>query len=209
MDFTSDEDIYHDIEKQLFGIDIGILINNVGMSYPHPEYFLDLKNGDAIYKNIIRCNIGSVTNMCKIVMPGMVERKKGVVVNVSSTAAQIPSPLLTVYGASKAYIQKFSADLSAEYMKSNIVVQCLLPGYVATKMSKIRSSTWMAPSPLKFVNEAIKTIGVQQHTTGYLPHTLLIGVVDTLDAISPKLPRWLIMRTMENIRSRALRRPNL
>lgn len=183
-----------------------MLINNVGISYPYPEYFLDLKNKDVIYKNIITCNIGSVTNMCKIVMPGMVERRRGVIVNVSSTAAQIPSPLLTVYSASKAYIEKFSADLGAEYSKFNIVVQCLLPGYVATKMSKIRSSTWMAPSPLTFVNDAVKTIGVQHHTTGYVPHTLLVGIVNALDSVSPKLSRWLIMRTMENIRARALRR---
>lgn len=206
VDFTSSEDIYHAIEKQLFGIEVGILINNVGMSYPYPEYFLDVKDKDVVYRNIIKCNVESVTNMCKIVMPGMVERKRGVIVNVSSTASRIPSPLLTVYSASKAYIDKFSSDLQDEYRKFNIVIQCLVPGYVATKMSKIRSSTWMAPSPLTYVNDAIKTIGVQRHTTGYLPHSLLLGVVDILDAISPRLSRWLITRTMENIRARALRR---
>lgn len=176
------------------------------MSYPYPEYFLDLKNKDVIYKNIIQCNISSVTNMCKVVMPGMVERRKGVVINISSTAAAIPSPLLTVYAATKAYIEKFSSDLSAEYTKYNIVVQCLLPGYVATKMSKIRRPSWMAPSSQAFVKDALRTVGVHQKTTGYFPHTLLVGIVHTLDAISPKLSRWIIMRTMENIRARALRR---
>lgn len=194
------------MEKQLNGLEIGILINNVGMSYPHPQYFLDLKNKDEIYKNIIQCNVISVTNMCKIVMPGMLERKKGVVINISSTAALIPSPLLTVYAATKAYIEKFSVDLSDEYSKHNIVIQCVSPGFVATKMSKIRRSTWMAPTPETFVRKALRTIGVHRQTTGYVPHALLVGVVQTLDAISPKLSRWLIMRTMENIRSRALRR---
>lgn len=206
VDFTAGDHIYHEIEKQLTGLEAGILINNVGMSYPHPEYFLDLKNKDVIYKNIIQCNVASVTNMCKIVMPGMAERRKGVVINISSTAAAIPSPLLTVYAATKAYIDKFSSDLAAEYAKYNIVVQCLLPGYVATKMSKIRRSTWMAPSPQVFVKDALRTVGVHQKTTGYFPHTVLVGVVHTLDAISPKLSRWIIMRTMENIRARALRR---
>lgn len=176
------------------------------MSYPYPEYFLDLKNKDEIYDNIIKCNIYSVTNMCKIVLPGMAERQKGVIVNVSSTAAQIPSPLLCVYSASKSYVLKFSQDLSYEYKKNGITIQCILPGYVATNMSKIRSSTWMAPSPLKFVAEAMRTIGVRDRTTGYFPHTLLVGVVRTLDLITPKLSKMLIMRTMLNIRSRALRR---
>lgn len=205
VDFTAGDHIYHEIEKQLTGLEVGLLINNVGMSYPHPEYFLELKNKDEIYKNIIECNIASVTNMCKVVMPGMVERRKGVVINISSTAAAIPSPLMTVYAATKAYIDKFSNDLAAEYAKYNIVVQCLLPGYVATKMSKIRRSTWMAPSPQVFVKDALRTVGVHQTTTGYFPHTLLIGVIHTLDAISPKLSRWIIIRTMENIRARALR----
>lgn len=205
-DFTKVEEIYHNIDKHLHSLDIGVLINNVGMSYPHPDYFLDLKNKDEIYDNIIKCNIISVTNMCKIVLPGMVERKRGVIVNISSTAAQIPSPLLSVYAASKSFVEKFSADLSTEYSRCNITVQCLLPGYVATNMSKIRSSTWMAPSPAKFVAEAMTTIGVREKTTGYFPHTLLVGVIHCLDAISPSLSRWLIVRTMTNIRARALRR---
>lgn len=178
------------------------------MSYPHPQYFLDLKDKDEVYNNIINCNIFSVTNMCKIVLPGMIERRKGVVINLSSTAAQIPSPLLTVYAATKAYIEKFSKDLHTEYSKYGITIQCVLPGYVATNMSKIRTSTWMAPSPHVYVKTAMQTIGVLECTTGYFPHTFLVGVIHALDSISPRLSKWLIVRTMENIRSRALKRIN-
>lgn len=144
--------------------------------------------------------------MCKIVLGGMVDRRRGVIVNISSTAAEIPSPMLTVYAASKAYVEKFTSNLSSEYSKHGIVFQCLLPGYVATKMSKIRSSTWMAPSPGTYVRKAIKTIGVLEHTTGYYPHTLLISVIDTLMYIAPGLAQKIIMKTMQNIRSRAIRK---
>ena len=101
-DFTNDSyDTYHAIEKELYGMEIGILINNVGMSSSHPAYFLELPNRDKVYSDIIKCNISSVTNMSLIILPQMVERKKGVVVNVSSVTAIIPSPLLTVYASSK------------------------------------------------------------------------------------------------------------
>lgn len=139
-------------------------------------------------------------------MPGMVERKKGIVINVSSTAAQISSPLLTVYAASKAYVEKFSEDLGTEYAKSGIIVQCILPGYVATKMSKIRSATWMAPSPHKYVKSALSTLGIEDRTTGYFPHSLLVGVIHLIQSISPKLEKIIVIRTMENIKARALRR---
>lgn len=205
-DFTNANEIYYNIDKQLHGLDIGVLINNVGLSYPYPEYFLDLKHNDETFDNIIKCNILSVINMSKIVMPGMVERKRGVIVNISSSSADIPSPLLTVYAASKAFVVKFSEDLITEYEKDGITIQCLCPGYVATNMSKIKRSTWMAPSPAKYVDEAIATIGVREKTSGYFPHTLLVGAMDFFTAISPRLSRWLVVRTMSNIRARALRR---
>lgn len=82
-------------------MEIGVLINNVGLSYPHPEYFLETEKAEQLYSDIVQVNVAAMLIMCQIIMPGMVERKKGVVINVSSTAADIPSPLLSVYGASK------------------------------------------------------------------------------------------------------------
>lgn len=100
-DFSEGNKIYSDIEKELYGLDIGVLVNNVGVSYPYPDYFLELKGKEKIYYDIVQCNIVSVLAMCQIVMPGMVEKKKGVVINISSATALFPSPMLSVYGASK------------------------------------------------------------------------------------------------------------
>jgi 17beta-estradiol 17-dehydrogenase / very-long-chain 3-oxoacyl-CoA reductase len=71
-------------------------------------------------------------------------------------------------------MEKFSRDLACEYSKHGLVIQCILPGYIATKMSKIKRPTWMAPSPDIFVKSALRTIGIQQCTTGYFPHSLMV-----------------------------------
>uniref|UniRef100_T1I1N3 Uncharacterized protein n=1 Tax=Rhodnius prolixus TaxID=13249 RepID=T1I1N3_RHOPR len=205
-DFTQKEDIITAIEKELSGLEIGVLINNVGLSYPHPEYFLETEKAEQLYSDIVQVNVAAMLIMCQIIMPGMVERKKGVVINVSSTAADIPSPLLSVYGASKIFVSKFTRDLGSEYKKRGVIVQCLVPGFVATKMSKIKRATWMAPSPGAYVSSALKTVGIQSHTTGYFPHTLHLNFIKLMESLSPRFAEWIIVRTMLNLRKRALKR---
>lgn len=76
-------------------------MNNVGLSYSNPEYFLSIPNHDQFVSDIINVNILSTLKMTKIVLQGMVQRKRGIIINLASMAAQIPSPLLTVYAAAK------------------------------------------------------------------------------------------------------------
>ncbi|KAK9496504.1 hypothetical protein O3M35_013201 [Rhynocoris fuscipes] len=205
-DFTEKDKIVSSIENEISDLEIGVLINNVGLSYPHPEYFLETEKAEQLYSDIIQVNVASMLTMCQIVMPAMVERKKGVVINISSATADIPSPLLSVYGASKIFVSKFTRDLGSEYKKKGVIVQCLIPGYVATKMSKIKRPTWMTPSPSKYVSSAIKTIGIESHTTGYLPHTLHVAAIKLMENLSPRFAEWVIVRTMLNVRKRALKR---
>lgn len=101
VDFSSGPEIYEKIAKEIKGIGIGILVNNVGVSYAHPEYFLDVPNRDQTFDQIFSCNMVSVVNMTKIVLPIMIGNQKGIILNIASMSGTISQPLLTVYSASK------------------------------------------------------------------------------------------------------------
>lgn len=207
VDFTQGPEIYDKIEKGIAGLEVGTLVNNVGMSYANPEFFLSIQDRDKLLRDIIECNIHSVTHMCKLVMPGMVERKKGVIINISSLSAVVPSPLLSVYGATKAFVDKFSVDLNTEYSSQGIVVQSVLPGYVATNMSKIRKETFLAPNSDNYVASALTTLGIATRTTGFFPHSLMKLTVDIIKAVACEpAANKLSLKTMLNIRKKALRK---
>lgn len=203
-DLTQGQVVYAKVAKAIEELEVAILVNNAGASYDYPEAFTNVP--EETIATILQLNVAAVTGIARAVLPKMIERRKGVVVNISSTAAAIPSPYLSVYAASKAFIDKLSADLAAEAAPRGVTIQCVLPGPVATKMSKIKKPTWMAPSPDKFVQSALKTIGIENRTTGYPPHCLIIGFINALRCICEKGAIWLVVRTVLTIRGRALRK---
>ncbi|XP_041074098.1 very-long-chain 3-oxoacyl-CoA reductase-B-like isoform X3 [Polyodon spathula] len=180
VDFGQGVGIYQTIEKGLAGLEIGVLVNNVGISYNYPEYFLDVPDLDNMINNMISINVTSVCQMTRLVLPGMVERSKGAILNISSASGMYPVPLLTLYSSTKAFVDFFSRAMHAEYKSRGIIVQSVLPFYVATKLSKIRRPTLDKPSPAAYVKAALSTVGLQVQTNGYLPHALMGWVTTSL-----------------------------
>ncbi|KAM0873182.1 hypothetical protein ACQ4PT_038223 [Festuca glaucescens] len=90
------------LAESIRGLDVGVLVNNAGLSYPYAQYLHEVD--EALARDLIRLNVEAVTRMTHAVLPGMVQRKRGAVVNIGSGAASIlPSaPLYTVYAATKA-----------------------------------------------------------------------------------------------------------
>ncbi|KAJ8711049.1 hypothetical protein PYW07_008291 [Mythimna separata] len=206
VDFSGGEEIYDTIEKEIAGLEIGTLVNNVGVSYSYPEYFLDIPQVDKLTTTLIKANVVSVTRMTRLVLPGMVQRKKGVLINMGSASSMIPSPLLTVYAATKAYVDKFTEGLQMEYSKQGIIIQAVLPGFVCSNMSGIRRSTTFAPSAKDFVKSAIGLVGIVDKTTGYFPHAIFVSVIRTMQWASYSFSTWLVTRSMENSRRKHLRK---
>ena len=86
----------------LRGLDVGVLVNNVGASYPYARYFHEVD--EELMRSLIRVNVEAVTRVTHAVLPGMLERGRGAIMNMGSGASAImPSdPLYTVYVATKA-----------------------------------------------------------------------------------------------------------
>ncbi|KAL3842379.1 hypothetical protein ACJMK2_020400 [Sinanodonta woodiana] len=185
-DFTHGTDIYPNIQTKLQGLDISVLVNNVGLSYDYPEFFLQITDREKKCMDLIHVNVTSVAMMTSIVLPGMVERRHGVVLNISSASGKRPIPLLTVYSACKAFVSFFSDCLKTEYGSSGITIQCVMPFFVATNMTKVRKTRFFVPSASTYVQSALKTVGLEQETYGYFPHKLMGFAMEWL-------PKWLVL----------------
>jgi len=79
-----------------------ISVNNVGMQYLYPMYITEVP--ESTVWDLVNVNVGATTHMTKLVLPGMQKRKRGAIVNVSSSAELQPMPLLAVYAATKVAI---------------------------------------------------------------------------------------------------------
>jgi 17beta-estradiol 17-dehydrogenase / very-long-chain 3-oxoacyl-CoA reductase len=155
-------------------LDIAVLVNNVGMSYKYPDFFHTFATDSKTINDMVYCNVVSVTKMTAIVIPGMVERGKGgVIINNSSASGRIPTPLLTVYSSTKAFVDFFSRGLNIEYKSKGIIVQSICPYFVSTKLSAMRPSL-IAPKPNQYVTSALNTVSSQSVTNGCLIHNIQV-----------------------------------
>ncbi|CAG0902988.1 unnamed protein product [Darwinula stevensoni] len=98
-DFT-ELNIYDGIKERVAGLDVGVLVNNVGMP-SDPQPFLDVPEGEKTYQDMLLVNNLSMVQMTKMILPVMVKKKKGVVMNVSSLAGVSPLPFVAIYSATK------------------------------------------------------------------------------------------------------------
>ncbi|KAM8945947.1 inactive hydroxysteroid dehydrogenase-like protein 1 [Pelodytes ibericus] len=170
VDFTKGQEVYRPIKEALQHVNVGILVNNAGLSYDYPQCITEVPE-DKIW-NIINVNIAAATMMVHIVVPGMVQRKKGAIVNVSSGSCYQSPPYLTIYSASKIYLDGFSRELQSELSPMGIFVQSLMPLCVASSSKVIRRLPILMPDPQTYARHAISTLGVSNRTTGYWAHSI-------------------------------------
>jgi uncharacterized protein len=107
---------------------IDILVNNAGFGTRGP--FATADASETV--RMLNVNIVALTMLTRHLLPGMIERRRGRILNVASTAAFQPGPFMAVYYASKAYVLSFSEALSTETEGTGVTVTCLCPGPTQT-----------------------------------------------------------------------------
>ncbi len=116
--------------------DIDALINNAGLALGlDPAQAAKLSDWD----RMVATNVTGLIHMTRAVLPGMVERDRGHIVNLGSIAATYPYPGGHVYGASKAFVKQFSLNLKADLVGTNVRVTDIEPGLCGgTEFSEVR-----------------------------------------------------------------------
>ncbi|XP_067269703.1 17-beta-hydroxysteroid dehydrogenase type 3 isoform X2 [Pseudorasbora parva] len=179
-DFTKD-DIYGHIKEHIEGLDIGILVNNVGILPSQiPCKLLETSDLEERIQDVINCNVKAMVKMCRIVLPGMQQRGRGVILNVSSGIAKIPCPIYTLYAASKVFVERFSQGLQAEYKSKEIIIQTVAPFGVSTSMTGHQKPDMVTFTAAEFVRSSLKYLKAGDQTYGSVTHTILGGIVKSI-----------------------------
>jgi Short-chain dehydrogenases of various substrate specificities len=110
---------------------IDVLVNNAGIGFGG-----EFGEGDVNRQlDIIRVNVAALTHLTGLFLPQMMLRRAGRILNVASTAAFQPGPLMAVYYASKAYVLSFSEALAEELRNTGVTVTALCPGPTKTEFA--------------------------------------------------------------------------
>ena len=162
--------------------DIGILINNVGI---FPTKVSRYNHYDMKYiRTMINLHIMSTLYLTRMIMPGMIERERGLVLNLSSMAGSYPWLYGCVYGPAKAFVNAFSRHLQIEYSSHPVDIVYLTPGFVSTNLirniSTITGPSLFFPSPDDFVKSVLNAVSARVNTLcGTIPHaiSLKLGLI--------------------------------
>uniref|UniRef100_A0A3B3TJY8 Hydroxysteroid (17-beta) dehydrogenase 3 n=1 Tax=Poecilia latipinna TaxID=48699 RepID=A0A3B3TJY8_9TELE len=164
----SEENIFREIEEELKDLNIGVLVNNVGVLPTFvPCKFLDSEELDKTITKVINCN---VKTLCKV----REFLNKGVIINVASGIASFPFPLYTLYAASKVFVERFSQGLQAEYRDSGIIIQAVAPFGVSTRMAGFQKTNMVTLLPEYFVQKSLQYVRAGDKINGTVCHTLLV-----------------------------------
>ena len=130
---------------------VDLLVNNAGIGGHGP--FAELPVDEE--ERRIRLNLVAPVRLTSAVLPGMIERGRGGIVNVSSVSGEQPIPYVATYSATKAYLTTFSEALHEEVRRQGVTVLAVLPGFTRTEFHDAADMSRRLPGPVWMSSDAI------------------------------------------------------
>ncbi|VDP63468.1 unnamed protein product [Schistosoma mattheei] len=169
-------DVYQRIQEAIDQLSsIACLVNNVGMGVPKLDYYAtaDYITIDFI-KNIVFCNTLPIAMMTHIVLPKMLKQSTTgmAIINIGSHSGYRAFPFLSLYSATKAFVNQLSRSISNENYDHRIHIQTVCPMFVSTAMNGYCKMSLFVPNAKEYVKCALDMYGVEQETFGYIGHAI-------------------------------------
>jgi short-subunit dehydrogenase len=179
------------------GVAVDVLVNNAGFSTSGPFWKSDPEREVAL----VRTNVEAVVALCAAFLPGMVERGRGAVLNVASTASFQPLPMQASYAASKAFVLSFTDALHAELAGTGVTATALCPGPVKTEfveVANLQGTEDSMPGFLWSTPEEVAKAAVKGMERG--KRVVIPGALNRAGALGGQhAPRSLILRLAKRI----------
>ena len=188
------EEIFRDVSAASMQVDV--LVNNAGF----PVFGLFAETNLETEMEMLLVNVVALTKLTKLFLKGMTERRYGRILNLASTAAFEPGPLMAVYYASKAYVLSFSEALANELRGTGVTVTALAPGPTRTgfqKRGQLEDSRLVQ-------GEIADARSVAQ--AGY--RGLMAGKTIVIPGFTNKLIPWIVRVSPRGVVTRVVRRMN-
>lgn len=184
--------------------DIGILVNNAGMFTDKIGRYASFEMDEI--RNTVNVNVIATLYLTKMILPGMLARRRGLIINVSSTVGFVPGPYTMVYAATKAFINSFSRSIQMEYSSYPVDIINLTPGSVHTKLLTAiatyqQKPNFFTPSPDEYARTAMNAV-----STGinFISGTIIHGItsrsfilMDKLGLIHPIMSTFMYLSGMK------------
>lgn len=173
------------------GVVVDILINNAGFGLLGRFDQSDERR----LLEMIQVNVAALTELTRLFLPGMIQRNRGRIMNVASTAAFQPGPLMAVYYATKAYVLSLTEAIADELRDTNVTLTTLCPGPTRTNFGVVAHmlETHLAHTPFMMTSEEVARQGYAAMMRG--KRTVVTGRFNRLGAFSTRLvPRRLATR---------------
>jgi uncharacterized protein len=186
-DPAAPQQLYHELTTRALTVDL--LINNAGFGLFGPFAQQDEQRILAL----LQVNITALTALTRLFLPGMIERNRGRIMNVASTAAFQAGPYMAIYYASKAYVVSFTEAISEELRHTTVTVTALCPGPTRTNFADVAniSITNLFNTPFLMSSMAVARYGYNAMMRGQ--RLAIAGPLNRLTAFSTRLfPRRLV-----------------